>query len=106
MTKRAEEGLRATLRLLMLFCAFAVLLMYPPSGCAEHRRTRWNSRAQTRARHGCRSRFRQARDGLSKTPTLAEKRRGPINHRRVFARRRHRVAFLLVTFLWAKPKEK
>jgi len=55
---------------------------------------------------GCRSRFRQARDGLSKTPTSAEKRRGPINHRQVIDRRRHRVAFLLVTFLWAKPKEK
>jgi len=45
MTKRAEEGLRATLRLLMLFlrfcCAFVVLLIYPPRlAGAEHRRTK------------------------------------------------------------------
>ena len=31
---------------------------------------------------GCRSVFRQARDGLSENPTLAEKHRVPINHRR------------------------
>jgi hypothetical protein len=42
----------------------------------QHRRTRWNSRAQTRARQGCRSLDPQARDGLWIKPTSSEKRRG------------------------------
>jgi len=54
-----------------------LLLSFPPSGCAEHRSPRRHgpARFSRGTRHGCRSVFRQARDGLSENPAAGEKRR-------------------------------
>ena len=80
--------------------------MFPPSGCAEH--------------HSSRRSGPRADAGQGRMPTISPTGHGwPVGEIRcgreaqsthqspqVIDGRRHRVAFLLVTFLWAKPKEK